>query len=550
MATPESQQTNYGMPRAPVSVSRVFTALILLLLLLLVLITAVLIWREYHVALSNGDERAHNAAQTAAEHARWLIYANLSALSRVDDALGDGTDWWHLPPGDDANRFSELAPEGTSLWVTNAEGVTVLTSEPENPRIDVSDRDYVVALMDGQETFISRLVTGRVTEQRLFVVARRIEREGAFAGVAAASLPVHALAPFWLSLGLGPSSSVGLINDEGWQVARHPVPEETLNFTEHVLFTEHLPRASSGHYRFHASPVDAVARFVGYHRVTGLPLVAVVGISQETVLADFYRNRLISLSFGIPLLLLLAAVSVWGLRWLRREEQTRIELAQSLDQNRMLLREIHHRVKNNLQVVASLINMQPGAPEAKAEMGRRIAAMAATYEHIYRGDQFDRVDFSQHLPAVIDGLKEGYGAGVEIAYDLEPVGVPSDHVLPLTLIASEVAGNAFKHAFPDGRKGHVIVSLRRQDGGAVLTIADNGVGTETPRESRGLGMKLLRAFSRQIEGEYAFDQVGDAGTRFVLSFPVAFEGRSDAPPRDTATDLGSDIAPNSAINST
>lgn len=410
MAPLASREPEYGTSAAAISVSRVFTALILLLLLLLVLVTAVLIWREYHLTLTRGDERAANAAQTTAEHARWLIEANMSALSRVDDALGEGTAWQRPPRGQDGGRFVDLAPEGTIILVTDETGTLVLTSDPENPRVDVSDRDYFMALAAGRDTYVSRLITGRVTGQRQFIVARRIERDGAFAGVAAAAVPVQILAPFWLSLGLGPSSSVGLINDEGWQVARHPVPEETLNFADHVLFTQHLPRAPSGHYRFPASPVDGMARFVGYHRVPGLPLVAVVGISQDAVMDDFYRNRLISLAFGIPLMVLLAIVCLWGLGWLRRDERTRLELARSLEQNRMLLREIHHRVKNNLQVVTSLINMQPGPAEGKAEMSRRIAAMAATYEHIYRGDQFDHVDLSQHLPAVIDGLKESYGA--------------------------------------------------------------------------------------------------------------------------------------------
>jgi two-component system, sensor histidine kinase PdtaS len=532
-----------------VSVSTVFAVLILSLLLLLSLVTALLVWREYHATLSQGDERAHNAAQTAAEYARWLIEANMSALSRLDDALGEGTDWWNLPPVDNVNRYSELVPEGTSISVTDAAGITVLTSEPENPRPDLSDRDYFMALAEGQETYISRLVTGRMTGQKVFVVARRIEREGNFAGAALAEVPVQILAPFWISLGLGPSSSVGLINDEGWQVARHPVPEETLHFTDHVLFTEHLPRAPSGHYRSPASPVDAVGRIVGYHRVPGLPLVAVVGISQDTVLGGFRRNILISLVFGIPLLLLLGAVSVWGLGWLRREERTRIELAEALERNRMLLREIHHRVKNNLQVVTSLINMQPGSAEAKSEMSRRIAAMAVTYEHIYRGDQFDPVELSRHLPAVIDSLKESYGTAVAMSYDLEALRVPSDHALPLTLIASEVVANAFKHGFPEGGEGHVAVSLRRQDSGrACLAIADDGKGMDPSRQDGGLGMRLLRAYARQIGGDYSFEPAGDRGTRFVLDFPVPFEEPSAVSTGDAdPDDARSGVAPDAAV---
>lgn len=520
MASTASEESENAASRARLSVSVALAALILLLLLLLSLVVGLIIWREYQGTLALGQERAQNAAQTAAEHARWLIEANRSTLSRIDAALGEGTDWRTAPPHD-ANRFSGLVQAGMAIRVIDAAGVAVFTSEPVNPRVHVSDRDYFEALAGGEETYISRLLTDRPTGQRLFVVAKRLERDGAFAGVAAIAVPVQVLAPFWLSLGLGPGSSVGLINDEGWQVARLPVPEATLNFANHVLFTEHLPRASSGHYRLPASPVDAVARFVGYHRVPGLPLIAVVGISQDTVLSDLRRNILVLLALAIPLLVLLAIMSVLGIGWLRREERTRVELARALEQNRVLLQEIHHRVKNNLQVVTSLIRLQPGDLEAKTELIRRISAMAAMYEHIYRGDHFEGVDLAEHLPAIIHRLKESNVASATVDYDLDSLSVPNDMVLPLTLVASEVVGNAFKHAFPGEAQGRVTVSLRHQDDHATLTIADDGAGMDATRGSQGLGMKLLSAFSRQIGGEYSFDRPPAGGTVFTLCFPLA-----------------------------
>lgn len=120
--------------------------------------------------------------------------------------------------------------------------------------------------------------------------------------------------------------------------------------------------------------------------------------------------------------------------------------------------------------------------------------------------------------------------------------MPNDHVLPITLIASEVAGNAFKHAFPDGREGRVSVSLRHRDGRALLTVSDNGVGMDTTHDHGGLGMKLLRAYSRQLGGEFSFDQAGDAGTRFALSFPLTLQD----PPETSSTGAGSDIAADTA----
>jgi two-component sensor histidine kinase len=128
-------------------------------------------------------------------------------------------------------------------------------------------------------------------------------------------------------------------------------------------------------------------------------------------------------------------------------------------------------------------------------MARRIAAMAATYRHIYEGDRFDSVNLAEHARTIIDGLRDEYGVSVAVEYDLEPLSVTTDVALPLALIISEVAANAFKHGFPDGRGGNLAVSLScGSPEAAILTIKDDGIGmAEAPRKD-SLGMKLLSAF--------------------------------------------------------
>jgi hypothetical protein len=100
-----------------------------------------------------------------------------------------------------------------------------------------------------------------------FYIARRIERNGQFHGVASIAIPVDKLGEFWSSMSLGPDSSVGVIRSDGWLVARYPSLETALNLSKNPLFTTHLPRKSSGFYHNATSAADGVARIVGYWQV-------------------------------------------------------------------------------------------------------------------------------------------------------------------------------------------------------------------------------------------------------------------------------------------
>jgi two-component sensor histidine kinase len=284
------------------------------------------------------------------------------------------------------------------------------------------------------------------------------------------------------------------------------------------LFTEHLPKASEGFYEAAASPADGVARVVGYRRVEGLPLITVVGIPAE-VLTDRVRERLGEITLvALPIGLALLLVSLWVVRLLRQEERAHRALSQALEENRLLLREVHHRVKNNLQTVSALIRLQPGPPEPKEELMRRIAAMTAVHEHIYGSDQFGWLDIADYIRTLVTGLQEGYGSAVKVECELASVDVTPDQALPLGLIVNEVVSNAFKHAFPGGRPGLITLKLKVTDAGqAVLRVQDNGVGYQ-PVKTTGMGSRLIGGLAQQINGTYEYRN--EEGTLFVLKFPL------------------------------
>jgi two-component sensor histidine kinase len=250
--------------------------------------------------------------------------------------------------------------------------------------------------------------------------------------------------------------------------------------------------------------------------------VAAVGV--EDVFAPFWRNATTTMLLGIPSAAGLAVVSIWIALLLNRDAQRRDELGRSLETNKLLFRELHHRVKNNLQSIQSLVTLQNIPPAAKIDLRNRIAAMAAVHEHLYRSDQYDAVEAAQYIPAVVDPLVHTYDGENVVEYRIESLTIDHDHATPLGLIVNEVVANALKYAFPNGRKGTIRVTLQRQDGGQVrLTVEDDGVGFDPEAVTSGMGGRLIAGITSQLLGKSHYER-GDSGTRFVLEFPLAPAG--------------------------
>lgn len=493
-------------------------ALIGLPIVLVAMLAGLLAWQSEREAQANAKARAVNAAQTASAYARWLVEANLQVLQRVADTVASRPD-----VADPATiRLLEQAvsalPGSVQVFVFDASGASVFGTDRTIKGASVADRDYFASVRAGAPWQIGALMTGRHTGRQQFPITRRLERDGRFVGAAVIYVPADLLARFWASMSLGPGSTVGLIRDDGWLVARFPVPERTINLAAYELFTEHLARAPTGTYSAAASPADGIGRIVGYQRVEGLPLVTVVGVPTSSLASELRRRMaeigLVAAPIGIALLV----VSLWVLRLLRQEQRARDALGEALRQNRMLMREIHHRVKNNLLTVSALIQLQPGPAEAKEELRRRIAAMAAVHEQIYGDDQFEQLDFAAFLAKLVARLREGHGSHVAVTCHLAPIRVEADQALPLSLIVNEVVSNAFKHAFPGGRAGRIRVSLEPAgDEAAVLTVQDDGVGYE-PGKASGMGSRLIRGLAQQLGGRV--ETRSERGATFVLTFPL------------------------------
>lgn len=515
-------------PFSSIWAPRAALGLTVILLLSLSLLSSLLVWLAYQDQIHSAENRAQSGSLVVGAHVRWIGETAIQALRRVDDALGSDPDAILSGATGRLSDSVTALPGDMSVSVIDADGRFVLTDTPGITRVSVADRPYFVALRDGAEWHVSAMLDGRLSHQKIFVIGRRLQREGRFVGAAIVAVPAALLSEFWASLDLGPDSSVGLIRDDGWLVARHPEPKGPLNLADHVLFTEYLPRAPSGFYHYQSSPADGVSRIVGYNRVEGLPLVAIAAISKTAVVQRFWSQVGSAALIGAPIALALLGISAWVAVLLRRYELQRSKLAMALEQNRILFQEVHHRVKNNLATVMALIRMHALPDAVKKDIRAQIQSMAAVHEQIYLSDQFGTLDLSAYIRRLVDSLQLSHGDRVRLICDLVPLDVDAELAMPLGLIVNEVATNAFKHAFPNDRAGSITITLERLDSDrARIQIRDDGIGFAADPDSPGLGSRLIAGLSKQIGGEVSF--ASDGGTVFTVTFPIAASEPADAP---------------------
>jgi two-component sensor histidine kinase len=219
-----------------------------------------------------------------------------------------------------------------------------------------------------------------------------------------------------------------------------------------------------------------------------------------------------------PIALVLLAGSFLTARVIRRAQANSASLAAALDRNEQLFREIHHRVKNNLQSVTALLQVHAIPRDVRADLTQRLFAMSAVHEHIYRTGNFADVRIKDYLHTLIENVKAGADPRIVVIDDLADVTVDKDAAAPLGLILNEVLSNCFKHAFPDGKAGTVTVSLKRvSDDSVELSVEDDGVGYNDSIPAKGIGRKLVAGFAKQLGGDFTFSSHG--GSKFVLTFP-------------------------------
>ncbi|MHC1742548.1 MAG: MASE3 domain-containing protein [Syntrophobacteraceae bacterium] len=266
-----------------------------------------------------------------------------------------------------------------------------------------------------------------------------------------------------------------------------------------VLEEVHFPAAAQG--------------FVGYQRIKAVPL-----LEAETVVGGILLREDIT-----------------------EQRKAMDALQESVEQKVALLREVHHRVKNNLQIVASLLNLQASRsqnPDVLAvlhDMRNRVYSMALLHEALYRSKSLARTNFAGYVEELCTQLLRSVGSEterIELNRRVAPIRLSLEQAVPCGLIINELVSNALKHGFPDGRAGKITVAVQAAGESQIhLSVRDDGVGLPDWLEvanTRTLGLKLVSGLVRQLDGELAFSGGNGHGASFSIVFTAPKEARKES----------------------
>jgi len=265
------------------------------------------------------------------------------------------------------------------------------------------------------------------------------------------------------------------------------------------------------------SPDGKVIRTIGANQdITDLKLMESEIRSLNTVLEQRIKDRTEALSKANEAL--------------EEENAQRLEterkLQTSYDEKVLLLKEIHHRVKNNLQIIASLLNLQSryikdeSTLAAIRESQNRVKAMALVHEKLYRSEDIAKISLQDYIRFLGTGLFQFYDAksrGIRFTLEVHDVNVDIDSAIPIGLILNELISNSLKYAFPDGRKGEVAISVKKEEHTITILFRDNGIGIPAEmdwRDTPSLGLRLVNTLVDQMNGTVELDRT--SGTLFTM----------------------------------
>ena len=258
---------------------------------------------------------------------------------------------------------------------------------------------------------------------------------------------------------------------------------------------------------------------------------------QEKVLAQqMYDNQLrqnrLQLAFAAGVGALLAVLAFILYKNNKRRQQTNLlltaqneQIEVKSNQNELLLKEIHHRVKNNLQTISSLLHLQSAhiedaeVREAVAEGQHRVESMALIHQKLYQRDNLAAIEMKDYLSNLVRSLIDTFDADpdrIQFILDMDELELDVDSAVPLGLIVNELITNSLKYAFPDGRAGEITVSLKQNSEHLELLVADNGVGAANTATGTAFGSQLVRLLTMQLGGKLETDATTGYFTRLTL----------------------------------
>jgi two-component sensor histidine kinase len=246
--------------------------------------------------------------------------------------------------------------------------------------------------------------------------------------------------------------------------------------------------------------VDGERRVVGYWRLENWPVIALAAVDQREVFRDFWARVRIEFALLLPLIAGAVATLLWLRRQQSRDEARERDLVRANARADFLMKEIHHRVKNNLQTVMSLVRLECIPAESKSALLGRIRAMALVHEEIYSVGVEETIPARRYLTRLVDAAVASHDHAITHDTRIDDVRISGERAMQIGLILNEAISNAFKHAFRDRRDGHLEIRLEREGEALTLCICDDGPGYDPDATSENMGGRLIRSFAGQLGG--------------------------------------------------
>jgi len=529
-------------PAFPTSLARLLTCGCLSFLLCMgLLLAGVIEWsRSEHV----GEAQATAAALSrlaASEMARRVDLADVMLTRMV--AIGHSLRWEDAASIEAAHeelqKLVVQLPNVSDLRLIDADGhvrVSALRGPPETAVY--TDRDYFIGQRSGDHgLLLSRLLKSRIDGELAFVLSRRITGpNGSFLGVGVVVFHAAGLSRLLGTLTIPYHFTVSVYGKDNGLLARHPFldEDEMLSASMPVKLREEVNGGEEG--RASDAPDVANPQLRAWTRLSAVPAAVVVELPEEDVLSAWRRSIFPSLLFGFTSLGGVSLLGAVAIRRARAEHKVQRRLLRAgevleamLAEKDALLAEVHHRVKNNMQVIVSLLQMESARlTDATAQkrldaLVRRVVLIGRVHELSYASDSFARMDMARQLTEQCRNLAETR-PGAEVSVHVEPLSCGLDVALPLSLIAHELVSNALAYT---GLSAKVTVSLGRQAGRIDLKVRDSGAGPGKAG-GQGLGLMLVNALAGQI-GATVTAHADDGYCVTVTMAEAEFDGHESAP---------------------
>jgi two-component sensor histidine kinase len=550
-------------------------------------VLALACWRTYEDVRAAQNRRADAvaaAAELAVSRHRELIEGSRRLLLAAcgTEAVRKSAEPTATPADiDECNAYlgglvKKFPAEYSAAIVTDANGVGRCSSAPAAVGTSFKDRDVFNLVRDTMGFAIGSYTTSRATSQTIIPMAVPIVADGRFRGMCSLGISLRAFSELVRAAGTNEATSVILVDRGGTMIGGNAEMASSLPVAKRfaaavaaseLVFTDY---GQDGSLReFHMQPLVSGATFA----VTALPLTVTFG----TVVADWGLLVLILVALSVALLAVWIGTDRWCLRPLGyiREFAARVargedvklapprpwtpevmaiasaveqmakaianresDLNAGLEQRDHMLREIHHRVKNNLQMISSLLNLQASeirSPRIRRLFGdaqNRVLTLSILHRHLYERSSWSLVDFQQFISDLVRQVsvaRQGADRVVPRFQIRAPImAVGPDTAIPIGLIVTEAVGSAMSHDFAGVAAPEVRIEAKESEGKEVeLVIEDNGVDTNRgslgSRGQGGFGLTLVHGLAMQLGGKAVVRAREGGGTRVVVTFPMPQE---------------------------